>query len=385
MVAVKNANVDRYVARPDPARPIILVFGPDAGLVHERAEALIASAVDDPRDPFSLARIDGDGLADEPDRLVEEALTVPLFGGRRAVWVKAGGRNFAAAVERVLAAPLGGECRIVIEAGDLRRNAPLRALCERAANAAALPCYADSANDLGRLIEAEMRNAGLSIAPDARAALTALIGGDRGTSRSELRKLALYAHGKPGIGLDDVLAVIADATELKLDEIVDAAFAGKMRELEVGFARAQSTGVAASPLIGAAIRQAALLHRLRLAVEQGRSVERRLRRRRAGHSFQPQGPRAGRIVGVEREAARTHHRAARRRCPRGAATRQPRLSDRATGADVDSGRRPPQGLRPLQRGFSAAFQHSVHSEAAAQLFDKTRRSRLFTPFFWSVQ
>jgi len=272
MVAVKNANVDRYVARPDPARPIILVFGPDAGLVHERAEALIASAVDDPRDPFSLARIDGDGLADEPDRLVEEALTVPLFGGRRAVWVKAGGRNFAAAVERVLAAPLGGECRIVIEAGDLRRNAPLRALCERAANAAALPCYADSANDLGRLIEAEMRNAGLSIAPDARAALTALIGGDRGTSRSELRKLALYAHGKPGIGLDDVLAVIADATELKLDEIVDAAFAGKMRELEVGFAKAQSTGVAASPLIGAAIRQAALLHRFRLAVEQGRSA-----------------------------------------------------------------------------------------------------------------
>jgi DNA polymerase III subunit delta len=272
MVAVKNANADRYVARPDPARPIILVFGPDAGLVHERAEALIASAVDDPRDPFSLARIDGDALADEPDRLVEEALTVPLFGGRRAVWVKAGGRSFAAAVERVLAAPLGGECRIVIEAGDLRRNAPLRALCERAANAAALPCYADSANDLGRLIEAEMRNAGLSIAPDARTALTALIGGDRGTSRSELRKLALYAHGKPGIGLDDVLAVIADATELKLDEIVDAAFAGKMRELEVGFAKAQSNGVAASPLIGAAIRQAALLHRLRLAVEQGHSV-----------------------------------------------------------------------------------------------------------------
>ena len=103
-------------------------------------------------------------------------------------------------------------------------------------------------------------------------ALTALIGGDRGTSRSELRKLALYAHGERRIGLDDVLAVAADATELKLDEIVDAAFAGKKQALEIGFAKARSTGVAANPLIGAAIRQAALLHRLRLAVEQGRSV-----------------------------------------------------------------------------------------------------------------
>jgi DNA polymerase III subunit delta len=272
MVAVKNADVDRYVARPDPAKPIILVFGPDAGLVRERTEALVASAVEDPRDPFSLARIDGDALADEPERLVEEAHTVPLFGGRRAVWVKAGGRNFTASVERVLAAPPGADCRIVIEAGDLKRTAPLRALCERAPAAAALACYADGDRDLGRLIDEEMRDAGLSIAPDARAALTALIGGDRGTTRSELRKLALYAHGKSGVGLDDVLAVVADASELTLDEVVDAAFAGKLQDFEANFAKARSTGVAAGPLVSAAIRQAALLHRLRLTMDQGRSA-----------------------------------------------------------------------------------------------------------------
>ena len=39
MVALKAAQVDAFVARPDPARPIVLVFGPDAGLVRERAEA----------------------------------------------------------------------------------------------------------------------------------------------------------------------------------------------------------------------------------------------------------------------------------------------------------------------------------------------------------
>src|SRR5271169_6476178 len=122
MVAVKASEIDRFVARPDPGKPVILIYGPDLGLVHERAGALVRSAVDDPRDPFALARIDGDALAEEPERLVEEAHTVPLFGGRRAVWVKAGGRNFTASVERVLAAPPGADCRIVIEAGDLKRN-----------------------------------------------------------------------------------------------------------------------------------------------------------------------------------------------------------------------------------------------------------------------
>ena len=79
------------------------------------------------------------------------------------------------AVEAVIAAP-SNECRIVIEAGNLGKSAPLRALCEKAKAAAALPCYADNERALSQLIEEEMRAANLTIAPDARAALIALIG-----------------------------------------------------------------------------------------------------------------------------------------------------------------------------------------------------------------
>ena len=65
MVALRGKEIDSYLARPDPGRPIILLYGPDAGLVRERADALMASAVDDPNDPFSLVRLDGDELAAE--------------------------------------------------------------------------------------------------------------------------------------------------------------------------------------------------------------------------------------------------------------------------------------------------------------------------------
>src|SRR5262249_49590476 len=131
MVALKQFEVDKFVARPDPARPVALVFGPDSGLVRERVDALVRACVDDPSDPFQLARLEGDDLAGEPARLIEEANTVPLFGGRRAVWVKAGGRNIAPAVEAVLASS-PPSCRIVIEAGGGRSTAPLRAPFGRA-------------------------------------------------------------------------------------------------------------------------------------------------------------------------------------------------------------------------------------------------------------
>src|ERR1700759_5788954 len=95
MVALRGRDIDVFLNRPDPARPIILLYGPDAGLVRERADALVASAVDDPSDPFSLVRMDGDELSAEPSRLVEEAMTIPMFGGRRAIRVRAGSRRFS--------------------------------------------------------------------------------------------------------------------------------------------------------------------------------------------------------------------------------------------------------------------------------------------------
>ena len=268
MVAIKAADVDAFLARPDPARPIVLVFGPDAGLVSERVNAIVKASVDDPNDPFALARLDGEDLAAEPSRLVEEAQTIPLFGGRRAVWVKAGSRNIAPAVEALIAGPKS-ECRVVIEAGDLRRNAPLRTLCERAKNAAALPCYADSERDRARLIDDEMRAAGLALAPDARALLIPLLGGDRQASRNELRKLALYARGQSEVGVDAVTAVVSDASALALDDIVDAAFAGRPAELEAQLAKARTAGTPAGSVLFAAQRQVAQLHKWRIAIEDG--------------------------------------------------------------------------------------------------------------------
>jgi DNA polymerase-3 subunit delta len=271
MVALKTGDIDSFVAKPDSARAVVLVFGPDAGLVSERVDAIVKASVDDISDPFTLVRLDGDTLASDPARLIDEATTVPLFGGRRAIRVRAGSRNIVPAVEAVLGVRLH-DCRVVIEAGDLKRGAALRNVCERARNAVAIPCYADAARDLARLIDEELRAADLAIAPDAREALGPLLGGDRRASRAELRKLTLYAHGKERIELDDVMAVVADASALGLESLVDAAFAGRIADVEKEFAKAAVAGTSAVAIVGTALRQIERLHALRLDVESGTSA-----------------------------------------------------------------------------------------------------------------
>jgi DNA polymerase-3 subunit delta len=272
MTAYKASDVDRFIARPDPAQPIVLVYGPDAGLVRERVDALVKASVDDPNDPFALARIEAEDLSGNPTRIVEEAHTVPLFGGRRAVLVRAGSRNIAPAIEPVIAAP-SPDCRVIIEAGDLRKTSPLRALCEKAKVAAALPCYADSEAALGKLIDDELRAEKLTIAPDARALLVSLLGGDRMASRNEVRKLALYARGKDRVESTDVEAVVADASALALDGVLDAAFAGDTNATDAEFGKARAGGSSPSAILSAAQRHVANLHKMRIAADAGDSVE----------------------------------------------------------------------------------------------------------------
>ena len=273
MTAVKNSEIDKFIAKPSSTQPVVLVYGPDAGLVRERIETLLRGSVDDPNDPFAVARIESEELSANPGRLADEANTVPLFGGRRAVLLKVNSRhNVLPSVEALLEQP-PRDCRIIIEAGELRKSAPLRALCEKSKSAATLACYPDGDRDLARVIDEEMREANLTLSPEARAALTGLLGGDRLASRSEMRKLALYATGKNRVELEDVLAVVSDASALSLDGVVDATFAGKTPEVESEFNKARGEGLAPGSIVSAALRQVAQLHKMRLAIEDGDDLE----------------------------------------------------------------------------------------------------------------
>jgi DNA polymerase III subunit delta len=69
-----------------------------------------------------------------------------------------------------------------------------------------------------------------------------------------------------------VRAVISDAAALELDELIDAAFAGRAAQVEAEFARVVAAGTSLSSILFAALRQVGLLHRARVAIEAGTPV-----------------------------------------------------------------------------------------------------------------
>ncbi len=267
MVAIKTSEAERLLGRDIGSYSAFLVFGSDVGLVSERVRRLLRALVDDPGDPFQLVRLGADDIAREPARLLDEAQTVPLFGGRRAILADGGARTMVAAVELYL--EVSSPCPLVIEAGALKPDAPLRKLVERARKAAAIACYPDGEREIAGLIDTEVAAAGLAIEPEAKALLASLLGADRLASRSEIEKLVLYAHGGGTVRVADVEAAVADASAQGMDDALDAAFGGDTAALDAAVGRLHLGPVEAGVLLGAALRHAVMLHKAKLSGSDG--------------------------------------------------------------------------------------------------------------------
>ncbi|MDG4853496.1 MULTISPECIES: DNA polymerase III subunit delta [unclassified Mesorhizobium] len=270
MAQKKGYEVDSWLARPDPSMAIVLLYGPDRGLVAERAKTFALKTGLPLDDPFSVVKLDGAEVDRDEGRLLDEARTVPMFSDRRLLWVRnASGQKALADDIKALTAEPAPDALILIEAGDLKKGTGLRAIVEAAGNAIALPCYADEARDLDSVIDDELRKAGMSMTLDARQALRRNLGGDRLASRGEIDKLVLYAHGKKEIDLDDVNALSGDVSGASFDGAVDAMLDGKVGDFDIAFTRHCASGGHPFLVLSSAMRQLQAIQVMRGQMESG--------------------------------------------------------------------------------------------------------------------
>lgn len=272
MVAIKAHAVSGFLKSPDPRIAAYLFFGPDAGLVSERARELANRIASTDTPPGEVMRFDDSDLESDPDRLSVELGTIPMFGGRKIVRVTTGRR-----INTPLLKPLIEHGRLagvlVVEAGNLKGDDALRQAFDKAPHAAAVPCYGDEAQDLAGLVREMVGAAGKTILPDAQQQLVAHLGADRTLSRGEIEKVILFAGESSSIAVADVEAIVGDATELAIDTIVMATASGNARRAVHEIGRAIEAGESAQGIILAIQRHFQRLHRIRVSLDAGKGFE----------------------------------------------------------------------------------------------------------------
>ncbi len=271
MVALKSSDVPNFLKTLNKSIESILVFGTDPGQVAETARLVATRLAEAENPPGEILRIEDVDLESDPDRLVVELKTIQMFGGPKIVRTTASRRVTAANLASIIEGGLTG--RLVVEAGNLKADDALRALFEKSPKAAGIACYADSAADLDRLVRDVLGEAKQTITADGRQLLLARLGADRALSRAEVEKLSLYAAGRTSIDVEDVEAIVGDASEQTTDRILEHAASGRSGAAVTEFDRAIAAGESAQMIIGAVQRHFHRLHRVRAAIDAGRSFD----------------------------------------------------------------------------------------------------------------
>jgi DNA polymerase-3 subunit delta len=255
------AGVASFLRDPGPCR-VVLLYGDDAGMIRDRAVALVRAVAGALDDPFLVVELTRDEIA----RLPDEAASLPMTGGRCVVRVRDATDAAAPMIRMVLKSNAPGF--VVLEGAGLGTRSRLRADLEAAPDGAAIGCYPEEGHALEATIRDTLKQGNVAIEPGALSWLSGQLGADRAATRAELEKLALYAGPGGRVDLDAAMACTGDLSGLSLDDALFAATIGDVATTDRALELAIAEGAAPVQVLRAGIMHLQRLQRARMAIDE---------------------------------------------------------------------------------------------------------------------
>jgi DNA polymerase-3 subunit delta len=255
------ARVEAFLRDPGACRAVLL-YGDDAGMIRDRAVALVRAVAGSLDDPFLVVELTREEIA----RLPDEAASLPMTGGRRVVRVRDATDAAVTQIRTLLKSNAPG--LVVLEGPSLGTRSRLRTELEAAADGVAIGCYPEEGHALEATIRDTLKQAGVGIEPDALSWLSGQLGADRAATRAELEKLALYAGPGGRVDLDAAMACTGDLSGLSLDDALFAATIGDVATADRALELAIGEGAAPVQVLRAGLMHMQRLQRARLAMDE---------------------------------------------------------------------------------------------------------------------
>jgi DNA polymerase-3 subunit delta len=238
-------DINGFLNRPDANAAVIVIYGPEAGLVQERGAQLQTKLLAQPEDPLAVCHFEGRSLADDPATFLDEANAVSLLGPPRRVLRVSDAEDGCTPALKDFTANPNPDVTVIVLAGNLTPRSSLRAWAEKDPRAVALPCYVENQQELQNFVATFLRDNNVSFDAQTAPFLSSQLVGDRLQARRQLEKLITYlGPQKSTLTSDIVRDAIPDLAQQTLDDVVyaafDAQFAPLFRALDMLFGESVS-------------------------------------------------------------------------------------------------------------------------------------------------
>jgi len=229
-------QIASFLNKPPTTICAVLLHGSDAGLRGSRARQLATLYNDNLDDVFSVSRISGSALGDEPGKIADAAAEIPMFG-TRLVLVKATGNELLDPCKLLLARPIN-DAMVIIDASDTTTKHAVVKLFDNADCAASIGCYPDSSGDIRQLATSLFRQDNISLDKDALDLICSRLGNDHAATKAELEKLALLAGPNGHLTGEIIATALGDSAVLAIDDVAEAVASGEVKKLSAALHKA---------------------------------------------------------------------------------------------------------------------------------------------------
>ncbi len=285
-------QIESFTRNFNPAQRGVLIYGPDHGLVQERAREVLAKVLGNPDDPFAMLDLSGGAIKDDPALLFDEVSAMAFFGGRKVIRIRDEAEKAADALKSLFSDPPMGKIEelgfVLVLADELPPKSALRALFEGVSDAAALPCYHDESAGIGTLIRDEFKKRQIIPSADAVAYLANVLRGDRLMVRMEIEKIDLFLGVVRDLSLDDARTCTGDLAESSADDIADSVGIGDLAATDKHLRKALGQGVMPIMLLRSVSRHFQRFANVARDMENGASLEQAVAKMRPPLFFKQQ-------------------------------------------------------------------------------------------------
>jgi DNA polymerase-3 subunit delta len=277
----------QIAAMPPADKSFTFICGADDFLVGRLGTQHYAAFAAEVPDEFSRETINGFAanvgeVESAVNRFRDAVQTVPMFGGRRVVWLK--DVNFLADtvtgraestqklvedLQQILEKVNPAETAVLITAAPVDRRRSFPKWCEKYADFALAGGEGDSGEALAGVVLAEARELGASFAPGAVELLLAKIGANTRLLVEETRKLATYAGDGAMIEEAHVTELTPNVAEGDFFEAAEAFFSGDLKWTLAALHRHFFSGGDARPVISSLQNRNRILLQVRALVDAG--------------------------------------------------------------------------------------------------------------------
>jgi len=222
---------ESYLAKPDGHHRAMLFYGPDAGLVRERAKTMTTTLLDANFDPFALVELTAAQTLADTALLSDEIAAISMLAPKRVILVSGAGDKLTRVIEDV-AQGFHDAAFLIVCADELSARSSLRLFFEKENNCAAIACYKDEARDVQDYLRKTFAAANVTVERDAMDYLAQQLGNDRGVTRQEAEKLITYAGESKRLTFEDVVALVDYNRDTGFDELANAVAGRDLQALE---------------------------------------------------------------------------------------------------------------------------------------------------------